>query len=230
MSSSSWTMRASSELEAVWLRRRQPTAYAKSRQDRRCRYSLHQHLGNARMLRRRGRPSSASGRYPLRTGVEAAIVDNHIPQTYLSSFEATLPHACCPDAEQDGDGGQVPPRQRERPGGRLRPVDAWFRRLPRQLTTSPRGSTGRLAKSTRAAARLAASSRLVRAAPATSCRTTPYPAAPSAASMHPTSRRPPKAASSAAASLRRARPVAPHRRSRPYSTSSTPTTFGHTRA
>ncbi|HMR31490.1 MAG TPA: sulfatase-like hydrolase/transferase [Geminicoccus sp.] len=32
-----------------------------------------------------------SGRYPIRTGVEAAIVDNHIPQTYLSSFEATLP-------------------------------------------------------------------------------------------------------------------------------------------
>ncbi|MFM9857252.1 sulfatase-like hydrolase/transferase [Pseudoxanthobacter sp. M-2] len=39
-------------------------------------------------------PSRATfftGRYPLRTGVTNAIVDNHIPQTYLSSFEATLP-------------------------------------------------------------------------------------------------------------------------------------------
>jgi hypothetical protein len=39
-------------------------------------------------------PSRAAfftGRYPERTGVLTAIVDNHIPQTYLSSFEATLP-------------------------------------------------------------------------------------------------------------------------------------------
>ncbi|MBI3705309.1 MAG: sulfatase-like hydrolase/transferase [Rhizobiales bacterium] len=39
-------------------------------------------------------PSRAAfftGRYPLRTGVEAAIVDNHLPQSYVSSFEATLP-------------------------------------------------------------------------------------------------------------------------------------------
>ncbi len=32
-----------------------------------------------------------SGRYPVRTGVTNAIVDNHLPQTYLSSFETTLP-------------------------------------------------------------------------------------------------------------------------------------------
>jgi arylsulfatase A-like enzyme len=32
-----------------------------------------------------------SGRYPIRTGVANAIVDNHLPQTYLSSFETTLP-------------------------------------------------------------------------------------------------------------------------------------------
>jgi hypothetical protein len=39
-------------------------------------------------------PSRATfftGRYPLRTGVTAAIVGNHLPQTYVSSFEATLP-------------------------------------------------------------------------------------------------------------------------------------------
>lgn len=39
-------------------------------------------------------PSRATfftGRYPLRTGVGAAIVGNHLPQTYVSSFEATLP-------------------------------------------------------------------------------------------------------------------------------------------
>jgi arylsulfatase A-like enzyme len=39
-------------------------------------------------------PSRATfftGRYPLRTGVTNAIVDNHIPQAYLSSFETTLP-------------------------------------------------------------------------------------------------------------------------------------------
>lgn len=39
-------------------------------------------------------PSRAAfftGRYPLRTGVEAAIVDNHLPQSYVSSFETTLP-------------------------------------------------------------------------------------------------------------------------------------------
>src|SRR5947209_6143798 len=32
-----------------------------------------------------------TGRYPLRTGVDSAIVGNHLPQTYVSSFEATIP-------------------------------------------------------------------------------------------------------------------------------------------
>lgn len=32
-----------------------------------------------------------AGRYPLRTGVISAIVNNHLPQDYLSSFEATIP-------------------------------------------------------------------------------------------------------------------------------------------
>jgi arylsulfatase A-like enzyme len=32
-----------------------------------------------------------SGRYPERTGVVSAIVDNHLPQDYLSSYESTLP-------------------------------------------------------------------------------------------------------------------------------------------
>jgi hypothetical protein len=39
-------------------------------------------------------PSRAAfftGRYPLRTGVVSAIVENHLPQTHVSSFEATLP-------------------------------------------------------------------------------------------------------------------------------------------
>lgn len=39
-------------------------------------------------------PSRAAfftGRQAIHTGVEAAILDNHLPQSYLSSFEATLP-------------------------------------------------------------------------------------------------------------------------------------------
>jgi hypothetical protein len=32
-----------------------------------------------------------TGRYPLRTGVDSAIVGNHLPQAYVSSFEATIP-------------------------------------------------------------------------------------------------------------------------------------------
>jgi arylsulfatase A-like enzyme len=39
-------------------------------------------------------PSRAAfftGRYALRTGVDAVIVGAHLPQTYMSSFEATLP-------------------------------------------------------------------------------------------------------------------------------------------
>ncbi len=32
-----------------------------------------------------------AGRYPLRTGVISAIVNNHLPQDYVSSFEATIP-------------------------------------------------------------------------------------------------------------------------------------------
>jgi hypothetical protein len=39
-------------------------------------------------------PSRAAfftGRYPSRTGVQSAIVSNHLPQQYVSSYEATLP-------------------------------------------------------------------------------------------------------------------------------------------
>jgi hypothetical protein len=39
-------------------------------------------------------PSRAAfftGRYAIRTGVEAALLDNHLPQSYVSSFETTLP-------------------------------------------------------------------------------------------------------------------------------------------
>jgi arylsulfatase A-like enzyme len=39
-------------------------------------------------------PSRAAfftGRYPIRTGVTSAIVNNHLPQEYVSQFEATLP-------------------------------------------------------------------------------------------------------------------------------------------
>jgi arylsulfatase A-like enzyme len=39
-------------------------------------------------------PSRASfftGRYPIRTGVQSAIVDNHLPQSYMSSYETTIP-------------------------------------------------------------------------------------------------------------------------------------------
>lgn len=32
-----------------------------------------------------------TGRYAIHTGVEAAIVENHLPQSYVSSFETTLP-------------------------------------------------------------------------------------------------------------------------------------------
>jgi hypothetical protein len=37
------------------------------------------------------RAAMFTGRYPIRTGVEAAIMENHLPQSYMSSFEATLP-------------------------------------------------------------------------------------------------------------------------------------------
>jgi arylsulfatase A-like enzyme len=37
------------------------------------------------------RAAMFTGRYPTRTGVEAAIMENHLPQSYMSSFEATLP-------------------------------------------------------------------------------------------------------------------------------------------
>jgi hypothetical protein len=37
------------------------------------------------------RAAMFTGRYPIRTGVEAAIMENHLPQSYMSAFEATLP-------------------------------------------------------------------------------------------------------------------------------------------
>jgi hypothetical protein len=37
------------------------------------------------------RSAMFTGRYPIRTGVEAAIMENHLPQSYMSAFEATLP-------------------------------------------------------------------------------------------------------------------------------------------
>ena len=37
------------------------------------------------------RANNFTGRYAIRTGVEAAILDTNLPQSYVSSFEATLP-------------------------------------------------------------------------------------------------------------------------------------------
>ena len=85
-------------------------------------------------------PSRATfftGRYPSRTGVVNAIVDNHIPQAYLSSFEATLPRLLSDAGYTSSMVGKYHLGDENDPAGTCAPSTRGFDRFIGNLTPGP---------------------------------------------------------------------------------------------
>ena len=78
-----------------------------------------------------------SGRYPIRTGVEAAIVDNHIPQTYLSSFEQTLPRLLSDAGYRTAMSGKYHLGNENDPAGDCAPATRGFDAFRGNMTAGP---------------------------------------------------------------------------------------------
>jgi arylsulfatase A-like enzyme len=85
-------------------------------------------------------PSRAAffaGRYPSRTGVTNAIASNHLPQTYLSSFEATLPRILHDAGYTSGLVGKYHLGDLNDPAGTCAPVTRGFDAFIGNMTPGP---------------------------------------------------------------------------------------------
>jgi arylsulfatase A-like enzyme len=85
-------------------------------------------------------PSRAAfftGRYPVRTGVVNAIVDNHLPQSYLSSFETTLPRVLADAGYTSALVGKYHMGDENDPAGTCAPSTRGFDTFIGNLTPGP---------------------------------------------------------------------------------------------
>jgi hypothetical protein len=78
-----------------------------------------------------------TGRYALRTGVDAVIVDAHLPQTYMSSFEATLPRVMAKAGYSNALIGKYHLGDAEDPAGNCAPASRGFDYFNGSMTPGP---------------------------------------------------------------------------------------------
>ncbi len=85
-------------------------------------------------------PSRAAfftGRYPIRTGVTSAIVDNHLPQEYVSEFEATLPRVLAKAGYASSLVGKYHLGNEKDPAGNCAPVTRGWQTFRGNMTAGP---------------------------------------------------------------------------------------------
>lgn len=85
-------------------------------------------------------PSRAAfftGRYPLRTGVTSAIVDNHLPQEYVSEFEATLPRVLAKAGYVSSLVGKYHLGNEKDPAGNCAPATRGWQTFRGNMTAGP---------------------------------------------------------------------------------------------
>jgi arylsulfatase A-like enzyme len=78
-----------------------------------------------------------TGRYPIRTGVISAIVSNHIPQSYLSSFETTLPRVLETAGYKSALIGKYHLGDSNDPSGNCAPASRGFQAFRGNMTAGP---------------------------------------------------------------------------------------------
>lgn len=85
-------------------------------------------------------PSRAAfftGRYPIRTGVTSAIVNNHLPQEYLSQFEATLPRVLAKAGYRSAMMGKYHLGNEKDPAGNCAPATRGWNTFVGNMTAGP---------------------------------------------------------------------------------------------
>jgi arylsulfatase A-like enzyme len=85
-------------------------------------------------------PSRAAfftGRYPIRTGVTSAIVDNHLPQEYVSEFEATLPRVLAKAGYTSSLVGKYHLGNEKDPAGNCAPLARGWQLFRGNMTAGP---------------------------------------------------------------------------------------------
>ncbi len=83
------------------------------------------------------RSTNFTGRYALRTGVEAAILNNQMPQGYVSSFEATLPRVLAKAGYKSALIGKYHLGDYEDPAGKCAPLTRGFDRFNGVIAGGP---------------------------------------------------------------------------------------------
>jgi arylsulfatase A-like enzyme len=78
-----------------------------------------------------------TGRYPLHSGVEAAIMENHLPQSYMSAFEATLPRVLAKAGYQSALFGKYHLGNEQDPAGLCAPSNRGWQTFSGAMTAGP---------------------------------------------------------------------------------------------